>query len=195
MDKQARLDTLKSICLTCGNCALASTRKHVVFGEGSCDPVVLFLGEAPGRTENDTGRPFVGRSGQLLRKMIQAIGLDPVKDCYIANIIKCWPPGNREPEKAEREECVKFLHKQIQILNPQKIVLLGKTAIRGLFPHYSAVSVESLREMTKKGELTFNATYPVIITYHPSALLRDPSRRTGTAEDFRFIQQSLKKIF
>ena len=116
-----RLLKLQSIAKKCCNCELGKTRKKLVFGEGNPDALFMVIGEAPGKTEDELGRPFVGRSGQLLRKMLLAIGLDPLKDVYISNIVKCRPPGNRDPEKSEIETCIKFLRKQIEIIQPKLI--------------------------------------------------------------------------
>jgi DNA polymerase len=165
----------------------------MVFGEGSLNARIMFLGEAPGRSEDQSGRPFVGRSGQLLRKMIEAIEI-PAEDYYIANIIKDRPPNNRPPEKEEIEACVKFLKKQIEIIGPKIIVLLGKTAVKGLCPSLAQMGMDALRAQSKSlGMVSFQGV-PAIVTYHPSALLRTPYRKGGAIEDFRFLQSVYREL-
>ena len=159
-------------------------------GEGNPDALVMFVGEGPGKEESLSGRPFVGKSGQLLRKLIQAIKLDPMKDCFIANIVRCHPPNNRPPEQDEIDQCVKFLKKQIVIIRPSLLVLLGKTAVKGLLPDLEDKSIHSLRE--EKG-LMYEGV-KVLVTYHPSSLLRSDEplkqyeRHLGTIEDFKRIE-------
>lgn len=190
-EKTQRLEKLRDIALQCRACPLVLERKKLVFGDGDPDAALMLVGEAPGREEDASGIPFVGRSGKLLRDLLKAIDLNPVEDCYIANIIKCRPPGNRQPEREEREVCVKYLRKQIEIIAPKWIVLLGRTAVKGILPpEQSYASIEQLREKSRvKGQLNYNGIH-IIVTYHPSALLRDPSRRPKAAEDFRFIYAS-----
>lgn len=194
MNPQERLEKVKAIALKCGNCQLCEIRKKVVFGEGNPNARYMLIGEGPGRDEDLSGRPFVGRSGKLLRKMLQAIGLDPVEDCYIANIVKCRPPNNRTPADEEIENCVKFLKKQIEIINPEILILLGKTAVRGLLPEYAGEPVGKLREKSKRlGELKYNDK-AVIVTYHPSAVLQRPQYRAGAKEDFRYLEGFVGEI-
>jgi DNA polymerase len=193
-NKIERLEKIKSIARNCYNCDLGKTRKNLVFGEGNADPFCMIVAEGPGRKEDELGRPFVGRSGQLLRKMLLAIGLDPIKDCYIANIIKCRPPGNRDPLEEEIEMCCKYLRKQIEIIKPRLLVLLGKTAVKGLCPNFAKDSVEKLRSMTKSLGLVTYGEIPIMVTYHPSALLRAAWRRVGAKEDFEFLQAIYKEF-
>lgn len=193
MNKKERLDKLDSICNRCYNCPLGQTRKKTVFGEGDPDATVMFIGEAPGADEDRQGRPFIGRSGKLLRKMIQAIDIDPW-DCFIANIMKCRPPGNRDPERKEIEQCVKFLKKQLEIIQPKLLVLLGKTAVRGLLPEHADNSVMSLRQTSRNlGELSWEGI-PAIVTYHPSALLQGPKWRPLAKDDFVFLKKEIPKL-
>jgi len=193
MGKEERLLKLRAIALRCTECALYATRTRLVFGEGSPDALVMFIGEGPGREEDETGRPFVGRSGKLLRDMCEAIGI--TEDYrYIANIVKDRPPKNRDPEKEEIASCIKFLRKQIEIIQPKLLVLLGKTAIKGICPEYKKESVENLRAMTKNpGAITFE-DIPVIVTYHPSALLRASWRKVGAKDDFKFLQDIFNSL-
>jgi DNA polymerase len=191
--KEERLKRLQEIVLQCRACPLIEGRPKMVFGDGSADALVVFIGESPGRTEAQQGLPFVGRSGKLLRAMIAAIGISP-KDFYIANIIKDRPPNNRPPEKEEIQACVKFLKKQIEIIDPKFLVLLGKTAVKGLCPEFAALKVENLREYSKTIGFMSYAGIPAIVTYHPSALLRDPNKKCAASEDFKFIQNLYQKV-
>lgn len=186
MEKTARLEKLKGIVEQCRQCPLGHTRDKSVFGQGSSDALVMFIGEGPGRTENQQGQPFVGRSGQLLRKMIEAIGL--TDHVYIVNICKCWPPDNRTPEQNEIDTCVRYLKKQIEIISPRYLVLLGKTAVRGLFPELGEESINNLRFKRDKLPPSYEGI-PVIITYHPSALLQNPSYKPAVKADFELIQR------
>lgn len=190
-EKTQRLGRLRDIALQCRACPLVLESKKMVFSDGDPDAALMFIGEAPGRDEDASGVPFVGRSGKLLRELIKAVGLNPVEDCYIANIVKHRPPGNREPAKEEIEICVKYLRKQIEIIAPKFIVLLGRTAVKGLLPlERSYESIEGLRARSRvAGQLDY-MNIPVAVTYHPSALLRDPSKKSKVLEDFRFIYES-----
>ena len=185
-DNISRLGALRDIALQCRQCSLYESRHKLVFGDGSPTAWVMFIGEAPGREEDLSGIPFCGRSGRLLRNMIAAIGLES-DDWYIANILKDRPPANRVPEPEEIACCIKFLHKQIDIIRPQFLVLLGKTAVKGLLPDKADMRMNELRDESKKIEMSVK-DIPVLITYHPSALLRDPSKKALAAYDFRFIQ-------
>lgn len=185
---ETRLEKLKEICLQCRQCPLFQSRKNLVFGEGSPVALVMFVGEAPGKDEDLTGRPFVGKSGTLLRNMIQAIGLDASDEVYIANVLKDRPPLNRDPNPEEVEPCIKFLKKQIEIIQPQLLVLLGRFAFKGLLPEYVAFSINRMRELsTELGKLMYNGI-PVIVTYHPSALLRNPGYKPCWKQDFMLIR-------
>ena len=188
--KSERLSKLKSICSSCKRCPLYEDRNKVVFGEGNPDAPLMFIGEAPGAEENSSGRPFVGRAGKLLRKLISAIGMAP-EDEYIANILKCRPPGNRTPEREEIGACLPYLRKQIEIIQPKMLVLLGKTAVTGLIPEYAGWGMNSLREKSKETMIRFSGI-PVMITYHPSAILRRKEWKKYAAEDFHYLEQIRK---
>ena len=121
-------DTLKAECLACRRCELCTDRTHVVFGQGVQTAEVLFVGEGPGQSEDEQGLPFVGRSGQLLDKYLFAIDLDRSKNCYIANIVKCRPPQNRDPLPTESEACMPWLREQFKLLQPKIVVRLGRIA-------------------------------------------------------------------
>ena len=188
--KEARLSKLRDICLMCRECDLCKTRTKLVFGDGFADARVMFIGEAPGRDEDLQGVPFVGRSGQLLRKMIQVIGLKQ-EDFYIANILKDRPPNNRTPSQDEIGKCIRFLHKQIEIIQPKLLVLLGKTAVNGILPEHKKMSMAELR-LRSEG-LAFQGV-PVRVTYHPSALLRNPNWKPLAAEDFKALHLYCQKL-
>jgi len=189
-DKLERMDRLQQIVAECRACGLVETRKKVVFGEGHLDSQVLFVGEGPGQTEDETGRPFVGKSGKLLRDLIKAIG---ITDCYIANIVKCRPPGNRPPEQSEIDICIKFLKKQIEILSPKAIVLLGRTAVKAIFPDHTGTPIDVLRDKPLNS-MKFEGI-SVVVTYHPSALLRDPGKKPKTLQDFLKIKNLISLLY
>ena len=171
-EKAAAFDQLRESALACVKCAhLASSRKNVVFGVGSLDAELMFVGEAPGADEDDQGEPFVGKAGQLLTKIIQATGLSRA-DVYIANILKCRPDtpgessGNRKPMPAEMATCIPYLHEQIDLIKPKVIVALGATAVEGLLG--KTVGITKLRGNWQ----TYRGT-PLMPTYHPAYLLRN----------------------
>jgi len=194
MDKKERLKKLEEIANKCYNCELGKTRTKLVFGEGNPDSLIMAIGEGPGKDEDEQGRPFVGRSGQLLRKMLLAIGLDPIKDVFIANTVKCRPPNNRPPKKDEIENCIKYLRKQIEIIQPKLILLLGKSAVKSICPNSAKESMEKLRIVSKSLGMLSYEEVPVLVTYHPSALLRTQWRKVGAKEDFKFIQEWCKEV-
>ena len=180
MTKIEQLDILKTEVLSCNKCKLSNTRNKVVFGEGNPDEGILLIGEGPGAEEDKTGRPFVGRSGQLLDKMLEAAGFNRKEHVFIANIVKCRPPQNRTPEPDEREACLPYLHKQIEIIDPKIIVLLGATALKLLD--------EKVKLKEVKGEWIMWNGKVLIPTYHPSALLRNPNFKKEAWEH-------IKKVF
>ena len=180
----AALQTLRAEVLPCTRCPLHQGRQNVVFGEGNPRARVLFVGEAPGAVEDQTGRPFVGPAGQLLDRILAgAMGLQR-QDVYIANINKCRPPGNREPEAQEVAACLPYLRRQIEILRPEVIVCLGRTAAQNLLG--TTASTRALRGSTQE-----HAGIPVIVTWHPAYLLRDPSHKRETWEDIKRVNRLL----
>lgn len=158
------LDSIRSRLGECTRCPLSHTRKCIVFGEGNPEARLMFIGEGPGADEDREGRPFVGKAGQLLTKMISAMGIHR-SHVYIANVVKCRPPKNRNPEKDEIEACFPFLRAQIQSVNPEVIVALGKVAAGALLN--TSGSISALR-----GRFQFKDGVAVMPTYHPSFLLR-----------------------
>jgi DNA polymerase len=178
------LASLREEVLACRKCKLCEGRTNVVFGEGAPKAEVMFIGEAPGQTEDETGRPFVGRAGQLLTKIIEnAMGLRR-EDVFIANINKCRPPGNRAPEPDEVAACLPYLRRQIDLVSPKVIVCLGKTAAANLLG--DTRSVGKLRGLA----LTFSET-PVVVTWHPAYLLRNPAAKPETWADIKRVNQML----
>jgi DNA polymerase len=170
---------------SCRGCALAKTRKKVVFGSGSARSGIVFIGEAPGANEDSEGIPFIGRSGQLLDKELATAGIGR-DDVYICNVVKCRPPANRNPQPEEVVACAHFLNAQLAILKPHVICALGLHATRRLIP--SSMPMASLRGCA----MDYNGI-PVIATYHPAALLRNPRLKPLAQEDFRLLRAILEE--
>ena len=186
----AALDDLSSRISQCRSCVLCQKRTRCVPGEGVLTPAVLVVGEGPGADEDRTGRPFVGRAGQLLDKMLAAISLSRTANCYIANAVKCRPPMNRTPMSDEVAACRPFLHEQIRILRPQFILAMGRTAASSLLQ--TNATLTSLRGKW----FDYNAgeeAIPLLVTYHPSALLRDESLKRPAWEDLKVFRARLQK--
>ena len=169
----------------CTKCALGATRTNFVFGVGSGNADLMLIGEAPGRDEDLQGIAFVGRAGQLLTLMLQAIGLKR-EEVFIANVLKCRPPNNRDPLPEEIEQCEPYLLKQIDLISPKIIVALGRFASASLLKTKAALG--SLR-----GEIHSYNNLPLIVTYHPAALLRNPQLKRQAWEDLKMIQSYIKK--
>lgn len=169
----------------CRQCALAATRKSVVFGEGDVNARLVFVGEAPGEEEDIQGRPFVGRAGKLLDQLIERIGLGR-SDVYICNVLKCRPPGNRDPEEQEREVCKKYLFTQLELIDPEIICTLGRHA-------YNTLLGVDERITRIRGVLTSYRGTPLLPTYHPSFLLRNQNRIKEAWEDMEKLKQLLRK--
>ena len=168
----------------CTRCRLCETRKNIVFGEGNPRARLVFVGEGPGRDEDIQGRPFVGRAGQLLTKIIQAMKLER-KDVYICNVVKCRPPENRNPEPDEVASCEPFLIKQIESINPEIIVSLGSVAT-GLMLKLKNFKMGQLR-----GTFHQYGNSKLMITYHPAALLRNPAFKKPVWEDMKLVMREL----
>jgi len=186
MNKIEKLAELKKEVLKCNKCKLATHRTNVVFGEGNPDGGIMLIGEGPGAEEDKTGRPFVGKSGKLLDKILEAIGLNREDNVFIANIVKCRPPNNRVPEKDERNACLPYLHKQIEIINPKIIVLLGATALK---------LIDEKRKLNEiKGEWIIWKGKIVLTTNHPSALLRNPNLKNEAWTHFKKVFQKYREV-
>jgi DNA polymerase len=193
-------DTLERIALeiaSCRMCGLCEQRKNTVPGEGPLAgfsrPPVMVIGEAPGADEDAQGRPFVGPAGKLLDRMLAAIGLSRETNCFIANILKCRPPNNRDPEPDERAACIRFLERQIVLLKPQAILCAGRVAAQALLQ--TTAPMASLRN-GKRWEYTLikggvETTIPVFATYHPSALLRNEGWKRPAWEDLKAFREFL----
>ena len=166
--------------MNCKKCILHQTRTQTVFGVGDKKAQWMFIGEAPGLDEDRKGEPFVGRAGQLLTKMLKAIGFER-NEVYIANVIKCRPPDNRNPRLEEIVQCLSYLHRQIQLVQPEIIVLLGGVAANALLKEQTPVS--RLRGQIHRIE---NTQASVIVTYHPAYLLRSPNQKAAAWEDLQF---------
>ena len=181
-------DTLESIAAeiaACQLCPLATTRKHVVPGQGALQPDVMFVGEGPGADEDEQGLAFVGRAGQLLTKMIVAMGYTR-EQVFIGNIVKCRPPGNRVPTPDEMEGCIPYLKRQIAVIQPKLIVCLGATAARGLVN-------ETMPIGKARGSWREFEGIPVMLTFHPAYLLRDPRQKAPCWADLKAVLARLGK--
>ena len=172
------LNTVKQAALTCTACRLHETRTNVVFSDGNPQADILFIGEGPGQTEDETGLPFVGRSGKQLTELIEMVGFNRQQDTYICNIVKCRPPQNREPMADEAEACKGYLHAQIELVAPKIIVLVGKTAYRGIFqPKQKNIAIGKIRGQWLPSPF---ANTEVMTIFHPSYLLRNPQWTEGS---------------
>ena len=181
--KAESLVELNSKICNCQNCALGKTRTKFVFGVGNPNADAMLIGEAPGRDEDLQGEPFVGRAGKLLNDILKAVNFKR-EDVYIANILKCRPPNNRDPLPLEIETCIPYLHKQIELIQPKIILCLGRVAANGLLD--KKLSLGQLRESNYE----FNGI-KVMATYHPAALLRNPNWKRGCWEDV----QKFRKLY
>ena len=179
-------DALYEECIHCQKCGLAETRTNVVFGEGARDAEVMFIGEGPGEQEDRTGRPFVGRAGQLLDDMLAMIDLKREK-VFIGNMVKCRPPQNRDPLNIEQEACIGYLRNQVALLKPKIIVCLGRIAAMKLIK-------EDFKITREHGQWLEKAGVWMMAMYHPSALLRDPRKRPETFEDLKVLQAKIREI-
>lgn len=176
-------DILRGECQACRACELHKTRTNCVFGAGNENADVLFVGEAPGDNEDKTGTPFVGRAGKLLDQYLYAVDI-PRESVYIANILKCRPPKNRDPLPAEEDACMNFLRRQVKLINPKIIVCLGRiSAMRLIRPDY---------KITKEhGEWVQKGNFLITAVYHPALLLRDPRRKEEMLVDMKKIKEKL----
>ena len=179
-------DQLYESCAACEKCELAKTRTNCVFGTGTREADILFVGEAPGEQEDLSGTPFVGRAGQLLDKYLYAVDIAR-EDVYIANILKCRPPKNRDPLPAEEEACIDYLREQVRLIKPKIIVCLGRIAAMKLIKPDFKISKEH-GVWFEKGNFIMTAVY------HPAALLRDPRRKEEMLADMQEIKKKLDSL-
>ena len=180
-------EALESTCRSCQKCALADTRHNVVFGVGPRDAEVMMIGEGPGENEDLQGEPFVGRGGKLLDDMLELVDLDRKKNVYIANIVKCRPPQNRDPLNTEQDACIGYLRNQVALLRPKIIVCLGRIAAMRLIKPDFKISKEHGQWFEKAG-------VQMTALFHPAAILRDPRRRPHTFEDLNELQAKIQEI-
>lgn len=174
-------------CTNCRKCPLCETRTNVVFGCGNQNSKVLFIGEGPGENEDLTGSPFVGRGGQLLDKLLEIVDLSRDKNIYIANMVKCRPPKNRDPKKEETEICIEYLKNQIALLQPKIIVCLGRIAATSIIsPDYKVTKQHG--EFIEKDGICMTATF------HPAALLRNPNNKPAALGDFQKLREKIKEV-
>ncbi len=182
-ERAAALRVIREDIGDCTRCALSAHRNKIVFGDGDPNARLLFVGEGPGADEDAQGLPFVGRAGQLLNNMIQAMGLER-SQVYIANVVKCRPPQNRVPEHEEAQTCTQFLFRQIDVIRPEVIVALGATAATWLLGRKSALA--GLRN-----RVHFIRGAKIIVTYHPAYLLRDPRQKKEAWKDLQIAMKEL----
>lgn len=181
------LEEIASKIARCTRCTLARTRNNVVPGMGVENPDVLVIGEGPGYDEDKQGLPFVGKAGILLDKMLAAIGLDRKTNCYIANIVKCRPPQNRDPFPQEQDACFSFLETQINILKPKMILCMGKISSNKMLNQKAPIG-------TLRGQIFEYNNIPLMVTYHPSALLRNEQLKRPAWDDLKMFKAKLDEI-
>ena len=179
-------EQLYDTCMNCTACGLCQTRHHVVFGVGSRETDVLFVGEGPGEQEDLQGEPFVGPAGKLLDDMMSILDLDRT-NCYIANIVKCRPPRNRDPLETEQESCIGYLRNQVALIKPRIIVCLGRIAAKKLID-------PDFRITRQHGQWFKRGEFWMMATFHPSALLRDVSKRPEAFDDLMSLRAKLREL-
>lgn len=180
-------EALRHDCMGCRKCPLGDTRTNLVFGVGNENADVLFVGEGPGENEDLQGEPFVGRGGQLLDKYLASVGLDRKKNIYIANMVKCRPPHNRDPKPEEENACIDWLREQTRLIRPKIIVCLGRiSAQRLISPDFKVTKQHG--EFFPKGGILFMGTF------HPAALLRNPNNKPDALEDFFRLREKIADL-
>lgn len=184
---KSEYENLKNQCLSCQRCPLHSGRHNVVFGCGNEKAKIMFVGEGPGEQEDIKGEPFVGKSGQLLDKYLSLIDLDRKENIYIANIVKCRPPMNRDPKPEEQDVCIEYLRQQVKLIKPKIIVCLGRIAAQRLISPDFRVTTQH-GQFFEKGGILFMGTF------HPSALLRNESNKPLALQDFQALREKIKEL-
>ena len=185
--KSARLQALRETCLACQDCPLGCTRTNLVYGVGNPDAEVMFVGEGPGEQEDLKGEPFVGRSGQLLDKMLAVVDLSRDKNIYIANMVKCRPPHNRDPQPEEVETCIRYLREQVAVIRPKVIVCLGRVAACRI--------IRKDFKVTKEHGVFYESNGTLLMgTFHPAALLRNPTQKPDALEDLVRLRDKLEEL-
>ena len=180
-------EQLQTVCEGCTKCGLCETRRNVVFGVGNRQTDIMFVGEGPGEQEDIQGQPFVGPAGKLLDDMLSIIDLDRHSNCYIANIVKCRPPRNRDPLETEQDACIGYLRNQVALIKPKIIVCLGRIAAKRLID-------QDYRITRQHGQWVERNGIWMTAIYHPSALLRDVGKRPETFDDLISIREKIKQI-
>lgn len=180
-------EKLKEDCLGCHRCPLGDTRTNLVFGVGKEDAEVLFIGEGPGENEDLQGEPFVGRGGQLLDKFLETIDLSRERNIYIANMVKCRPPKNRDPLPEEQSACIVWLREQVRLMRPKIIVCLGRIAAQRLIDPNFKVTKQHGEFLLKNGVFMMG-------TFHPAALLRNPGNKPGAFQDFIHLRDKINEV-
>jgi len=181
-------DELRARVAACTRCGLSATRTQTVFGVGNPQADWLIVGEAPGAEEDRRGEPFVGRAGQLLNSMLHAIGLER-EQVYIANVLKCRPPGNRDPAPTEAAECLPYLERQIALLKPKIMLAVGRIAAQNLLR--TEKTLGALRQQVHRFGLS---QVPLVVTYHPAYLLRTPTEKRKAWEDLKFARDVISRV-
>ena len=181
------LQALQQECLACRRCGLCETRHSVVFGQGAVHAEVMLVGEGPGANEDEQGLPFVGKSGQLLDHYLEAVNLSRDKNVYIANIVKCRPPQNRDPLPEESAACMPWLRQQFQLIRPKIVVCLGRVAAQRMLDPGFSISRDHGKFFDKQGTL-------FMATYHPAALLRYPDNKPAVFGDFVALRQKITEV-
>jgi uracil-DNA glycosylase family 4 len=184
----ANWDELRARVAACTRCSLSATRTQTVFGVGNPNADWLIVGEAPGAEEDRRGEPFVGRAGQLLNSMLHAIGLAR-EQVYIANVLKCRPPGNRDPNPTEAAECLPYLERQIALLKPKILLAVGRIAAQNLLR--TEKTLGALRQQVHRFGLS---NVPLVVTYHPAYLLRTPTEKRKAWEDLKFARDVVSRV-
>ncbi len=182
----ADLQTLRHVAeqaQRCRQCALAQERSRVVWADGNPETRIMFIGEGPGQQEDQEGKPFVGAAGQLLDKMLAAVSLDRTQ-VYIANVVKCRPPNNRNPQEQEIAACLNYLRWQVHCIRPRYLICLGAVAAQ-------TIIAPDFRISRQRGQWIERGEYRIMATYHPAALLRDPGKKREAWQDFQAIRDAL----
>jgi len=180
-------DELEQNCRDCTRCGLCETRHNVVFGVGNRQADIMFVGEGPGEQEDLQGEPFVGAAGKLLDEMLYIIDLDRAKNCYIGNIVKCRPPMNRDPLETEQDACIDYLRNQVALIRPKIIVCLGRVAAKRIIREDYRITREHGQWVEKNGVW-------MTAFYHPSALLRDVSKRPEAFDDLIALREKCREL-
>lgn len=180
------LEEINEEVIKCQKCGLCRNRKNTVFGDGNPNANVMFIGEGPGADEDEQGIPFVGKAGKLMNQAFRGIGIKR-EEVYIANIVKCRPPNNRNPQKEEADSCLDYLRNQVIIIQPKIIVLLGSVALKNILGEQYGITASRGKWIEKKGIL-------YMPTFHPAALLRDDSKKIDFWNDLKLVKNEIDKI-